>query len=174
MLLELEVFSVVHNILPKTNQNLWKQEFVLFLIHQNKIEVGLVQVSSFWNFNNYLWNSILQCVKFEELMSFSALSKSRFGVGSDDYCLYCWSHKTADEVITVYRSDLKKINLIFMIFYWHCIVNPAFSVLYDLPEKSTDFFLIRELDFKHKYMNVLYDILTKVGNFSKFHVLIPR
>ena len=86
----------------------------------------------------------------------------------------CWSHKTADEVITVYRSDLKKKSTWFSWYFTDIIVNPAFSVLYDLPEKSTDFFLIRELDFKHKYMNVLYDILTKVGNFSKFHVLIPR
>ena len=130
MLLELEVFSVVHNILPKTNKNLWKEKFGFFLIHHNKIEVGLVQVSSFWNFNNYLWNSILQCVKFEELMSFSALSKSRFGVWRDDYCLYCWSHKTADEVITVYRSDLKKINLIFMIFYWHYCKSSIFSFVW--------------------------------------------
>ena len=158
MLLELEVFSAVHNILPKTNKNLWKEKFDFFFIHQNKIEVGLVQVSSFWNFNNYLWNSILQCVKFEELMSFSALSKSRFGVGRDDYCLYCWSHKTADEVITVYRSDLEKKSTWFSWYFTDIIVNPAFSVVYDLSEKSADFFLIRELDFKHKYMNVLYDI----------------
>ena len=97
----------------KNKQKSLKRKIWFFLIHQNKIEVGLVQVSSFWNFNNYLWNSILQCVKFGELMSFSALSKSRFGVGTDDYCLYCWSHKTADEVITVYRSDLKKNQLDF-------------------------------------------------------------
>ena len=133
-----------------------------------------MQVSSFWNYNNYLWNSILQCVKFEELMSFSAWSKSRFGVGRDDYCLYCWSHKTADEVITVYRSDLKKINLIFMIFYWHYCKSSIFSFVWPSWKERRFFFPIRELDFKHKYMNVLYDILTKVGNFSKFHVLIPR
>ena len=56
-----------------------------------------------------------------------------------------------------------------MKFYWHYCKSSIFIFVWP-SWKDRRFFPIRKLDFKHKYTNVLYDILTKVGNFSKFHM----